>query len=115
MGNISSSLGETATNLGASKWKVFKEITLPLCLPSITTAFIIIFTYSFGAYEIPFLLGATEPKALPVQAYVEYIYPDMAHRPYSMALNSIMVAFTVIIAYVYYKLQGLLFKTEVKK
>ncbi len=106
MANINASLGEAALNLGASRWKVFRHITLPLCLPSITTSFIIIFAYSFGAYELPFLLGATEPKALPVQAYVEYTYPDLAHRPYAMVLNSVMVVFTVFISYLYYKLQN---------
>jgi len=104
MANINSSFGEAAVNLGASKGKVFKHITLPLCLPSITTSFIIIFAYSFGAYEIPYLLGATDPKALPVQAYVEFVYPDIAHRPFAMVLNSLMIIFTVAIAYIYYKI-----------
>ncbi|MHB8073652.1 ABC transporter permease [Desulfosporosinus fructosivorans] len=104
MANINASLGEAAVNLGASKWKVFKHITLPLCLPAITTSFIIIFAYSFGAYEIPYLLGATHPKALPVQAFVEYVHPDIAHRPYAMVLNSIMIIFTVVVTYIYYKI-----------
>lgn len=104
MASINASLGEAAVNLGASRWKVFKHITLPLCFPSISTSFIIIFAYSFGAYEIPYLLGATYPKALPVQAFVEYTYPDIAHRPYAMVLNSIMILFTVAITYLYYKI-----------
>ncbi|SHH65596.1 putative spermidine/putrescine transport system permease protein [Sporobacter termitidis DSM 10068] len=111
MANINGSLGEAAQNLGASKWKVFINVTLPLCLPSIATSFIIIFAYSFGAYELPFLLGATQPKALPVQAYVEYIYPDLAHRPYAMVLNSIMIVFTVFISYFYYRLESRLKRT----
>jgi putative spermidine/putrescine transport system permease protein len=115
MGSINASLGDAATNLGASRWHVLKNITLPLCLPSITTAFIIIFAYSFGAYEIPFLLGATEPKALPVQAYVEYIYPSMDHRPYSMVLNSIMILFTVGVSYIYYKLQSQLYRPKARQ
>jgi putative spermidine/putrescine transport system permease protein len=80
--------------------------------PSLTAIarFIIIFAYCFGAYEIPYLLGATEPKALPVRAYVEYVYPDLAHRPYSMVLNSVMVMFAVMFSYFYYKLQNSLLK-----
>ncbi|TGE39932.1 ABC transporter permease subunit [Desulfosporosinus fructosivorans] len=104
MANINASLGEAAVNLGASKWKVFKHITLPLCLPAITTSFIIIFAYSFGAFEIPYLLGATHPKALPVRAFVEYVHPDIAHRPYAMVLNSIMIIFTMVVTYIYYKI-----------
>jgi putative spermidine/putrescine transport system permease protein len=112
MAHIDNGLGQAAANLGASRLKTFFTVTLPLCLPSITTAFIIVFVYSFGAYEVPFLLGATEPKALPVQAYVEFVYPDLAHRPYAMVLNTIMIIFTLFISYGYYRVQGLLFKPE---
>lgn len=104
MGNINLSLGEAALNLGASKWQVFRKITLPLCLPSIMTSFIIVFAFSFGAYEVPYLLGVTEPKALPVRAYVEYTHPDLAHRPYAMVLNSIMIFLSVLITYFYHKI-----------
>jgi putative spermidine/putrescine transport system permease protein len=114
MGNINSYLGDAAVNLGASSWQTFRHITLPLCLPSIMTAFIIVFVYSFGAYEIPFLVGATTPKAISVQAYVEYVYPDMAHQPYSMVLNSVMITFAIVVAYIYYWLQKLISKLEVE-
>ena len=114
MANIDSSLGEAAVNLGATKLKVFFNITLPLCIPTALTSFIIIFAYSFGAFEIPFLLGTTAPKALPVLAYIEYTYPDLSHRPYAMVLNSLMMAISMMLTYIYYKiLQGNLKKVGV--
>jgi putative spermidine/putrescine transport system permease protein len=115
MGNINSFLGDAAVNLGASSWQTFRHITLPLCLPSIMTAFIIVFVYSFGAYEIPFLVGATTPKAIAVQAYVEYVYPDLAHQPYSMVLNSVMITFAIAVAYVYYCLQRLISRSGIER
>jgi putative spermidine/putrescine transport system permease protein len=105
MASLNSSLGEAAQNLGASRWRVFTSVILPLCLPAVTTTFIIIFAYSFGAYEIPYLLGATEPKALAVQTYVEYVYPSLDHRPYTMVMNSTMIFLTVAFSYLYYRLQ----------
>ncbi|MGL5256101.1 MAG: ABC transporter permease [Proteocatella sp.] len=102
MSNISDTLGEAAENLGAGKSKTFFYVTLPLSLPVINKAFLIIFAYSFGAYELPFLLGATLPKALPVQAYIEYMHPDLRHRAYSMALNGIMLVMTLVISGLYY-------------
>lgn len=104
MEKIDVSLGEAAQNLGASKLKAFYSITLPLCFPAVLTSFIVIFAYSFGAYEIPFLLGTTAPKALPVLTYVEYIHPDLAHRPYAMALNGIMVVLSLFLSYIYYRI-----------
>ena len=104
MANISSTLGEAARNLGASQWQTFWHVTLPLCLPSIKNAFLIVFAFSLGAYELPYLLGATMPKALPVQAYIEYMHPDLLHRPYAMALNGIMFFVSLFIVVLYYRL-----------
>ncbi len=102
MSNINETLGEAAENLGASRIKVFFHIILPLSFPTINKVFMIIFAFSFGAYELPFLLGATMPKALPVQAYIEYIHPDLRHRAYAMALNGVILIITLIISGVYY-------------
>lgn len=101
---ISQNLTEAARNLGASPARAFFTVTLPLSMPAIASAFIMIFTFSFGAYELPYLLGTTLPKALPVQAYLEYIHPDMVHRPYAMALNGIMIILTGIMALIYFYL-----------
>lgn len=104
MANISSTLGEAAENLGASKWRTFFHITLPLCMPAVKNAFLIIFAFTLGAYDLPFLLGATAPKALPVQAFIEYTHPDLFHRPYAMALNGILFFISFIIVLLYYRL-----------
>lgn len=102
MSNINETLGEAAENLGASRIKVFFHIILPLSFPTINKVFMMIFAFSFGAYELPFLLGATMPKALPVQAYIEYIHPDLRHRAYAMALNGVILIITLILSGVYY-------------
>ena len=72
---------QAARTLGAGPVRAFFTVTLPLSMPAISTAFIIIFAYAFGAYELPFLLGATLPRAFPVQAYMEFLSPDLSHRP----------------------------------
>ena len=53
--------------------------------------FLILFTFSLGAYELPYILGATEPKVLPIWAYIQYTHPDLHNRPYAMAVNGIIV------------------------
>lgn len=104
MASIHTGLGEAARNLGASPWNAFCRVTLPLCLPAVGNAFLIVFTFSFGAYELPFLLGSTMPKALPVQAYLEYTHPDLRNRPYAMALNGVMLFVSLIAAVLYFYL-----------
>lgn len=102
MASINKTLGEAAENLGACKLKSFFHITLPLSMPAIRKSFLIILTFSFGAYDLPFLLGATMPKALAVQAHIEYIHPDLHHRPYAMAMNGLILIITWLIAGIFY-------------
>ena len=87
MAAVNENLGEAARNLGASPMQAFCRVTLPVCLPAIQNAFLIVLAFSFGAYELPYLLGPTLPKALPVAAYLEYISPDLKNRPTAMAMN----------------------------
>ncbi len=114
MSSINGKWGEAAENLGANPIKAFFEITLPLCMPTIKKAMLIIFSFSFGAYELPFLLGSTIPKALPVQAYVEYMNPDLLHRPYAMAMNGIMLIAGLIVAVGYFLIQKTTWEREGK-
>lgn len=92
-----------SSNLGARGYQFFFYVVLPLAKPMIITTTLILFAFSFSAYEVPFLLGATVPKALPVQAYIEYTSPILQNRPYAMAINVLMmvVAFILIGLYDY--------------
>lgn len=101
MANINGRLGEAATNLGAGQWTVFRRVTLPLCKNTIISGFLIIFVFALGAYELPLLLGATTPKALPILAYQQYIHPDLVNRPYAMALNGMIIAISLMSALIY--------------
>ncbi len=102
MGNISGRYAEAAASLGASPMRAFFSVTLPLSAPTIAKAFLIIFAYSFGSYELPFLLGPTLPRALPVLAYMEFTSPDLLDRAQAMALNGIMTWLTLGIAALYF-------------
>ncbi len=110
MSGISSTLGEAAENLGANPWRSFFQITLPLSLPAILKAFLIIFIFAFGGYELPFLLGATVPKALPVQAYLAYTSPDLLERPFAMAMNGVILLLSLGMALLYALLSRKLLK-----
>ena len=111
MSSVSETLGEAAENLGASPLRSFFAVTLPLTLPAIAKAFLIIFIFAFGGYELPLLLGATLPKALPVQAFLAYMSPDLRDRPYAMAMNGVILLLSVGMAALY----GILTRRMLKK
>ncbi|HZK56658.1 MAG TPA: ABC transporter permease subunit [Desulfosporosinus sp.] len=102
MRNIHTKLGEAATNLKASPGQVLFHVILPLCMPSIISASAIVFAYSFGAFEVPYLLGATYPKTMPVWAYLNFISADLSARPIAMVINMIVSLVCAVIIFIYY-------------
>lgn len=97
--NFNMRLYETALNLGATPWKAIRHVVLPLLVPSIRSAFILVFAFSFGAFEVPFLLGPTFPRTLPVLAYNAYLNPDLAARPRAMVLCVLLTAISLILVW----------------
>jgi putative spermidine/putrescine transport system permease protein len=90
---------DVARTLGAGRWRRFRHVTLPLVMPAVLATSIIVFAFSFGAFEVPFLLGQTYPAALPVLSYQYYTNVDLAARPQAMAINMmIAVLVTALIA-----------------
>lgn len=102
MAHISDRFGEAAATAGASPLRSFFSVTLPLCKSSLIKAFLVVFAFAFGSYEVPFLLGPTLPKALPVLAYIEFQDPDIINRCYAMALNGTMAFVCSALALVYF-------------
>lgn len=51
---------EAASDLGAKRWQVFKDVTLPLSLPGIIAGCLLVFIPSIGEYVIPALLGGAD-------------------------------------------------------
>lgn len=79
-----------ARTLGASHWQTFRYVLLPLLLPGLLSASMIVFAFTFGAYEIPALLGQNYPAALPVLAYQAFTNVNLGSRPEAMAMAMII-------------------------
>lgn len=83
---IGTDVEATARTLGATRWQAFRHALLPMLLPGLLAASALVFAFAFGAYEIPLLLGANSPAALPVLAWRSYTDVDLAARPEAMAM-----------------------------
>lgn len=99
--SLDKNLEDTAFNLGANEFQVFKLVIIPQLIPTILSSFIIIFAFSFGSFEVPYLIGATNPKALPVNAYINYINSDLTKRPISMAMNTVLTIVNILLLIIY--------------
>lgn len=55
--NIDPSLEEAARNMGASRFKVFSSVTLPLLLPGLGNAFLVTFIESVADFANPMIIG----------------------------------------------------------
>jgi len=58
--NLDRRLLEASSDLGASRWQTFTQVTLPLSLPGVIAAFIFVFIPTIGEYFTPLLIGGTE-------------------------------------------------------
>ncbi|MCL1965021.1 MAG: iron ABC transporter permease [Firmicutes bacterium] len=57
--NIDPSLEEASRNMGASRFKVFTTVTLPLLLPGLGNAFLVTFIESVADFANPMLIGGS--------------------------------------------------------
>lgn len=57
--NIDPSLEEAARDMGASRFKVFSSVTLPLLLPGIGNAFLVTFIESIADFANPMIIGGS--------------------------------------------------------
>jgi putative spermidine/putrescine transport system permease protein len=90
-----SDLMEVGRTLKASRWQRFRFITLPILVPSLGAACLIVFAFTFGAFEVPYLLGLTYPLMLPVWAYKNYSDVDLLARPEGIATGIIIAAVVI--------------------
>jgi len=101
---------QTARQLGAGEIRIFFFVVLPHLKETLTTTFLILFIYSFGAFEIPYILGNSTPGMLSLQVYDYYFKHDLSQRPVAMALLVILFLVSSLLAYLYFKISNKLDK-----
>lgn len=95
---------QTARMLGASPWMTFRRVVLPHLRPASNAVFVILFLYSFGAFDIPFVVGESVPGMAGVRIWQLYFMSDLADRPQALSLATAVLAFSVGFVWVYLKL-----------
>ena len=70
LSRIDANLEDAAYSLGASSGEVFRTVTLPLSVPGIANAFLLVFSCSLADFATPQVLGGHTFPVLPTQAYL---------------------------------------------
>jgi putative spermidine/putrescine transport system permease protein len=99
--SIDRDFDSVARSLGATRVQSLRHVTLPLVWPALARGMILVFAFTFGAYEVPALLGQTYPQALPVLAWRTFTDVDLHTRPQAMAMALLIavVSFALIAVY----------------
>jgi len=82
-----------AEGLGASNWRIFWRIYLPLTLPGIFAGAVIVFVLSLGFYITPALLGGG--KVMMVAVMIEQEVRQTLNWPFAAALSAVLLALTL--------------------
>ena len=91
---IDVSLEEAAYDLGASRLRTFRSITLPLILPAVLSAFLIAFTTSFDEYAVAsFVAGST--VTFPIYLYSAVRFPY--NLPQVIAVAAVVITLSLIV------------------
>lgn len=92
--SIDPNCARAAASLGASPWRIFRTVTLPLIAPGLAGAAAFAFITSFDEAVLSIFLSGIQAKPLPVKLW-EIIRVEFT--PVSAVASSVLIAMTVVL------------------
>ena len=71
LAGIGGNLEEMAFSLGSSRLRAFRTVTLPLTVPGLANAFLLLFAASLADFATPLILAGNDFPVLPTNAYLQ--------------------------------------------
>lgn len=90
--------------LGASSWRAFWEVTLPLLRPALLSALLLVFMFDFTSFGVILLLGGPQYATLEVEIYTQAL--NMLNLPLAGLLSTIQLLFTLLLTVAYSRVNG---------
>jgi putative spermidine/putrescine transport system permease protein len=98
LGRIDPHIEDAARTLGATTWRVFRRITVPLSLPGLAVGCTLVFSLTAGSFVTPAILGGSGAQMLGMlvdqQILVVYDWPFGA--AVGMVLVAIVLAVNIV-------------------
>ena len=88
-------LQQAAQVLGASPWRTFREVTLPLLRPAILSATLLVFLFNFTSFGVILMLGGPQYATLEVDIYIQAMH--LLNLPLAAILSILQLICTLAI------------------
>jgi len=100
---------EAARDCGATPWKAFRHITLPLIMPGVIAGALMAFTLSIDDFVITFFTAGAGTVTLPLQIYSMI---KIAVTPEVNAVSTLLMLLTLALIIIASRLSPSLFQTD---
>ncbi|HFQ92918.1 MAG TPA: iron ABC transporter permease [Anaerolineae bacterium] len=101
--NLNPRLKEAAQTLGASRLRAFWEVTLPLLRPSLISASLLVFLFTFTSFGVILILGGPTFSTIETEIYRQYV--TFLRADVAAVLALIQISFTFLLMLIYARWQ----------
>jgi len=103
--NIDPRLHAAARVMGAGPWRRFRSVTLPLSLPGVAAAGLLVFVQALGFFIIPALLGGS--RVITLAMVIETQVVDLLDWSLASSMAMVLLVVTVVLVVGFDRLLGL--------
>jgi spermidine/putrescine transport system permease protein len=97
LGRVDIRLHDAAADLYATPFQQFRRVTLPLSLPGVAAAFLMVFIPTIGEYVTPLLVGGSTGAMY--GNIIQDFFTRAANWPYGSALSVVMLGLTLVLVF----------------
>lgn len=106
---VDANIEDAARTLGASEWRVFRSVTLPLAWPGVAAGTVLAFARSLGEFGATLMLAGNIPgktATIPVAIYFAIQAGD-TNQALALVAIVLVICFASLVALAYFKKAGL--------
>lgn len=92
--NINQNVYEAARNLGASRLRIFWQITVPLCRPGLISGAVMVFALSLSSFVTPSLIGGAKNPVMAMLIFQEGV--SLLNWPVAGAIALILLTILLV-------------------
>ncbi len=105
LASVDRKLLEASAILGASRWRTFWRIVLPLSLPGVLTGFVLSFAHTLGEFGVVLMIGGNIPGATQTVSILIYDQVEALNYRVANATALLLLALCLVLLTLLYALR----------